>query len=749
MATCSVQPGARCCCPVHAKPTHHMECVSVDFTVLQQSDTWNRMYVCWIGCASTIPHMQWNVYLLNWLCINNPTHEVECVSVDVAVHQQSHAWSGMCICWLGCASTIPCMKWNVYLLTWLCFNNPMQEVEGVSVDVAVLQQSHTWSGRCICWLGCASTIPHMQWNVYLLTWLCLNNPTHEVEGVSVDLAVHQQPHAWSGRCICWIGCASTIPHMKWKVYLLTWLCINNPTHEVEGVSVDLAVHQQSHAWSGMCICWLGCASTIPCKKWNVYLLTWLCINNPMQEVECVSVDLAVLQQSHARSGMCICWLGCASTIQHMKWFQQSHAWSGMCICWLGCASTIQHMKWFQQSHAWSGMCICWLGCASTIQHMKWFQQSHAWSGMCICWLGCASTIQHMKWFQQSHAWSGMCICWLGCASIINTWSDFNNPMHEVECVSVDLAVLQQSNTWSNFNNPMHEVECVSVDLAVLQQSNTWSDFNNPMHEVECVSVDLAELQQSNTWSDFNNPMHEVECVSVDLAVLQQSNTWSGMCICWCGCASIIPCMKWNVYLLTWLCVNNDKKLRQWFLRYTLARQSCCDFPLPWWSRKSLGSYLIYWSKTHKIYTDFLHFQIPVRIKREKEMQVRHTKTLAHTDTKHTHTHRHQTHTHTQTPNTHTHTDTKHTHTHRHQTHTHTQTPTHTHTQTPNTHTHTHTCACMCTPTPTHTYTDMHAQSHLPFQRWRTWVCWWTLLCAAHGMAATDQLCYLHSAARTG
>ena len=144
---------------------------------------------------------------------------------------------------------------------------------------------------------------------------------------------------------------------------------------------------------------------------------------------------------------------------------------------------------------------------------------------------------------------------------------------------------------------------------------------------------------------------------------QQSHAWSGMCICWLGCASTIQHMKWNVYLLTWLYVNNDKKLRQWFLRYTLARQSCCDFPLPWWSRKSLGSYLIYWSKTQKIYTDFLHFQIPVRIKREKEMQVRHTKTLAHTDTKHTHTH--QTHTHTHTHmcmHVHTHT---HTHLHRH------------------------------------------------------------------------------------
>ena len=370
-------------------------------------------------------HITWNVCLLTLLCFNNLIHGIECMSVELAVPQQSHTWSGMCICWRGCASTIPCMKWNVYLLTWLCFNNPMQEVECASVDLAVLQQSHARSGRCICWHGCASTIPHMKWKVYLLTWLCLNNPTHEVEGVSVELAVHQQSHTWSGRCICWLGCASTIPRMKWKVYLLTWLCLNNPTHEVEGVSVELAVHQQSHTWSGRCICWLGCASTIPHMKWKVYLLTWLCINNPMHEVECVSVDLAVLQQSHARSGMCICWLGCASTIPCKKW-----------------------------------------------------------------------------------------------NVYLLTWLCFNNPMQEVECVSVDLAVLQQSNTWSDFNNPMHEVECVSVDLAVLQQSNTWSDFNNPMHEVECVSVDLAVLQQSNTWSDFNNPMHEVECVSVDLAVLQ-------------------------------------------------------------------------------------------------------------------------------------------------------------------------------------------------------------------------------------
>ena len=49
-------------------------------------------------------------------------HDVECVSVELAV------------------STIPCMKWNVYLLTWLCFNNPMHKLECVSVDMAMLQQ---------------------------------------------------------------------------------------------------------------------------------------------------------------------------------------------------------------------------------------------------------------------------------------------------------------------------------------------------------------------------------------------------------------------------------------------------------------------------------------------------------------------------------------------------------------------------------------------------------------------------------
>ena len=160
MAICSVQPGARCCGPVHAKPTHQMECGSVDFTVLQQSHAWNRMYVCWIGCASTIPHMKWKVCLLTLLCMPN-----------------QH------------------IKWNVCLLTLLCFNNPMHDVECVSVELAVLQQSHAWSGMCICWHGCAATIQHMKWNVYLLNWLCFNNPMHEVECVSVDLAVLQQSHA--------------------------------------------------------------------------------------------------------------------------------------------------------------------------------------------------------------------------------------------------------------------------------------------------------------------------------------------------------------------------------------------------------------------------------------------------------------------------------------------------------------------------------------------------------------------------
>ena len=556
-----------------------MECVSVDLAVLQQSHTWSGMCICWIGCASTIPHMKrkvclltllcmpnqhitWNACLLTWLCFNNPIHEVECVSVELAVPQQSHTWSGRCVCWLCCACQI-----------------------------------NTSHGMRVCWLGCASTIPHMKWNVYLLNWLCLNNPTHEAEGVSVDFAVHaksthhmecvsvdlavlQQSHTWSGMCICWIGCASTIPHMKWKVCLLTLLCMPN-----------------QHI------------------TWNACLLTWLCFNNPTHEVECVSVELAVPQQSHTWSGRCVCWLCCACQIN------TSH---GMRVCWLGCASTIPYMKW-------NVYLLNWLCLNNPTHEVEW--------RMYVCWFHCVSTIQHMKW-----------------------------------------------------------------------------------------NVYLL------TWLCFIDPVHEVECVS-DSAVLQQSHAWSGMCICWRGYTSTIPCIKWNVYLLTWLCFNNDKKLRQWCLRYTSARQSCCAFPLPRWSQESLGSYLIYWSKTHKINTDFLHFQIPVRIKREKEMQVRHTKALAHTDSAHTHTHtdtcvcmRAHTHTHTLT-----HTQAcmcAHTHTH------HTCTPAHTHTHT---HTRVH----------THTYTDTHAQSHLLFQRWRTWVCWWTPLCAAHGMAATDQLCYLHSAARAG
>ena len=294
--------------------------------------------------------------------------------------------------------------------------------------------------------------------------------------------------------------------------------------------------------------------------------------------------------------------------------------------------------------------------------------------MRVCWLGCASTIPHMKWNVY-----------------LLTWPCFNNPTHEVE--------------WRMYVCWFH--------CALTIQHMKWNVY-------------------LLTWLCFIDSVHEVECVS-DSAVLQQSHAWSEMCICWRGYTSTIPCIKWNVYLLTWLCFNNDKKLRQWCLRYTSARQSCCAFPLPRWSQESLGSYLIYWSKTHKINTDFLHFQIPVRIKREKEMQVRHTKALAHTDSAHTHTH----------------TDTcvcmrAHTHTHSHTlkhacVHTHTHT-THAH---PHTHTHTHTRVH------THTYTDTHAQSHLLFQRWRTWVCWWTPLCAAHGMAATDQLCYLHSAARAG
>ena len=52
----------------------------------------------------------------------------------------------------------------------------------------------------------------MEQNVCLLNWLCLNNPTHEVEGVSVDFAVHAKP-----------------------------------THQMECVSVDFTVLQQSHA----------------------------------------------------------------------------------------------------------------------------------------------------------------------------------------------------------------------------------------------------------------------------------------------------------------------------------------------------------------------------------------------------------------------------------------------------------------------------------------------------------------------
>ena len=266
---------------------------------------------------------------------------------------------------LGCSRSIPKSSWNNH--TDGLAHNYMTKVVETSWQHVVYNQEQDAVALCM-------PNQHITWNVCLLTLLCFNNPIRGIECMSVELAVPQQSHTWSGMCICWIGCASTIPHMKWKVYLLTWLCINNPMQEVEGVSVDLAVHQQSHARSGMCICWLGCESTIPHMKWKVYLLTWLCFNNPMQEVECVSVDLAVLQQSHARSGMCICWLGCASTIQHMKWFQQSHAWSGMCICWLGCASTIQHMKW-------------------NVYLLMW-----------LC---------------------------------------FNNPMHEVECVSVDLVVRQQ------------------------------------------------------------------------------------------------------------------------------------------------------------------------------------------------------------------------------------------------------------------------------------------------------------------